>query len=127
MLRSATALGRATAWVVSITTGSLYLMLALRLRSSGAAPEPVLIFAAVALFTIGAGTAAAYLSVYHMYLALLFVFLLPALYMLMGELFQFMALGAAGYLLACILVHIDVSRADANEITQAPSPDRSVR
>ena len=121
MLKSATALGRATALVVSLTTGVLYLILALRLRSSGAAPESVIVLASIGLLTIGSGTAAPYLSVYHMYLALFFVFLPPALYMLMGEVFQFVALGAAGYLLACILVHLDVSGEDVKEITAAPS------
>ena len=111
--------------VVSVATGTLYLMLALRLRSSGAAPEPAIILAAVALLTVGAGAAAPHLSVYHMYFAFLFVFLPPARSMLMGEVFQFVALGAAGYLLACILVHIDVTREDVKEITAAVSSDRS--
>lgn len=60
-----------------------------------------------------------------MYFAFLFVFLPPARSMLMGEVFQFVALGAAGYLLACILVHIDVTREDVKEITAAVSSDRS--
>jgi hypothetical protein len=126
MLQSPAALGRATALVVSVTTGVLYLILAFRLRSSGAAPEPVIVLAAIGLLTIAAGTAAPYLSVYHMYLALFFVFVPPALYiLLMSNVFQFVALGTAGYLLACILVHIDESRADAEETAEAPSSGRS--
>jgi hypothetical protein len=126
MRQSLIGLGRTTALLVSVTTGAVYLMLALRLRSSGAAPEPVIVFAAVALLTMGAGTAAPYLSVYHMYLALFFVFVPPALYiLLMSNVFQFVALGTAGYLLACIVVHIDESRADAEKTAEAPSSDRS--
>lgn len=86
----------------------------------------MIVFAAIGLLTLGAGTAAPYLSVYHMYLALFSVFVPPALYiLLMSNVFQFVALGTAGYCLACILVHIDESRADTAKAADAPSSDRS--